>query len=90
MLTSLNFETLVALGICQRMALTFDTHVAEFIYLFNDCIYQLSDHRAAIVSEKSIVFTFSHTTPPERFVDISRYIYRSLVTYPDVMHGELW
>ena len=39
----------------QEMTLTFNTHIPSYIQL-DDCSYSL----AAIVSEKSIVFTISH------------------------------
>ena len=44
----------------QWMTLTFGTHKASCAHLV-DCIYQLFISQTTLVSEKSIVLTFSHT-----------------------------
>ena len=46
----------------QVMTLTFNTHIPSYIQL-DVCTYQLSGSLAAIVSEKSTVFTFSYRNP---------------------------
>ena len=58
--TIFNIEILVILDQGQRITLTFDIHVGEFIYSFSGLRLPTLIPQSAIVSEKSIVFTFSY------------------------------
>ena len=53
-----DFFMFTTLGLCQEMTLTFNTHTSSYS---NKCLFLLPLRGlAAIVSEKSTVFTFSY------------------------------
>ena len=63
-----HFDKLMTLGLGQEMTLTLNTHTASSTQIHVVVsFYQFSSHhllsRSAIVSEKSIVFTFSYRKP---------------------------
>ena len=58
--SGLNFCMYTTLGHGQEMTLTFNTHIASYIYSFRCLLLLTFRSLAAIVSEKSTVFTFSY------------------------------